>query len=81
MEKQFRKYYEEAVRKPGKTGENCCRSWRAGWTTSSTARAWPVPGGRLVSWSATALHGQRRQGEHPSYRVSQYDIIDAKRSR
>ncbi|GFG70815.1 hypothetical protein MSEN_25350 [Mycolicibacter senuensis] len=54
MEKQFRRYYEEAVRRRGKTGENCCASWRAGWTTWSTAPAWPAPVGWPVSWSATA---------------------------
>jgi small subunit ribosomal protein S4 len=38
MEKQFRRYYEEAA-VPGRPVTSCCRSWKAGWTTSSTARA------------------------------------------
>lgn len=54
MEKQFRRYYEEAVRRGGKTGEELLRILRAGWTTWFTAPAWPAPAGWPVSWSATA---------------------------
>ena len=55
MEKQFRRYYEEANRpsraRPVRT---CCASWRAGWTTSCTAPGSPAPVGWPASWSATA---------------------------
>ena len=57
----------------------CCRSWRAGWTTSCTAPGWRAPAGWPASWSATAT--SRVNGVHvnvPSYRVSQYDIIDVR---
>jgi small subunit ribosomal protein S4 len=73
MEKQFRRYYEEAVRHTGKTGENLLQIlesrldnvvYRAGLArTRRMAR-------QLVS-----------NGVHvnvPSYRVSQYDIIDVR---
>ena len=54
LEKQFRKYYEQANRMQGKTGDNLLRSWSPGWTTWSTAPAWPVPAGRPASSSSTA---------------------------
>ena len=79
LEKQFRRYYEEAVRKPGKTGENLLRIlesrldnvvYRAGLArTRRMAR-------QLVSHGHFTVNGVKV--DIPSYRVSQYDIIDIK---
>lgn len=77
LEKQFRRYYEEAVRKPGKTGENLLQIlesrldnvvYRAGLArTRRMAR-------QLVSHGHFLVNGVKVN--IPSYRVSQYDIID-----
>ncbi|MBS1692415.1 MAG: 30S ribosomal protein S4 [Actinobacteria bacterium] len=77
LEKQFRRYYEEAVRKPGKTGENLLQIlesrldnvvYRAGLArTRRMAR-------QLVSHGHFTVNGVKV--DIPSYRVSQYDIID-----
>ena len=79
MEKQFRRYYEEANRQPGKTGENLLRIlesrldnvvYRAGLArTRRMAR-------QLVSHGHFTVNGVKV--DIPSYRVSQYDIIDVK---
>ena len=79
MEKQFRKYYEEANRKAGKTGENLLQIlesrldnvvYRAGLArTRRMAR-------QLVSHGHFTVNGVKVN--IPSYRVSQYDIIDIK---
>jgi len=79
MEKQFRKYYEEAVRRPGKTGEELLQIlesrldnviYRAGLArTRRMAR-------QLVSHGHFTVNGVKVN--IPSYRVSQYDIIDIK---
>jgi len=79
MEKQFRRYYEEAVRLPGKTGDNLLRIlesrldnvvYRAGLArTRRMAR-------QLVSHGHFTVNGVKV--DIPSYRVSQYDIIDIK---
>src|SRR6201990_2047137 len=79
MEKQFRRYYEEAVRQPGKTGEEMLRIlesrldnvvYRAGLArTRRMAR-------QLVSHGHFTVNGVRV--DVPSYRVSQYDIIAIK---
>ena len=79
MEKQFRRYYEEANRKTGKTGENLLRIlesrldnvvYRAGLArTRRMAR-------QLVSHGHFAVNGVKVNV--PSYRVSQYDIIDVR---
>ncbi|HEY9252343.1 MAG TPA: 30S ribosomal protein S4, partial [Nocardioides sp.] len=79
MEKQFRRYYEEAVRQPGKTGDNLLRIlesrldnvvYRAGLArTRRMAR-------QLVSHGHFTVNGVKV--DIPSYRVSQYDIIDIK---
>ena len=79
MEKQFRRYYEEAVRLPAKTGDNLLRIlesrlenvvYRAGLTrTRRMAR-------QLVSHGHFTVNGVKV--DIPSYRVSQYDIIDIK---
>ena len=79
MEKQFRRYYEEANRLPGKTGDNLLRIlesrldnvvYRAGLArTRRMAR-------QLVSHGHFTVNGVKV--DIPSYRVSQYDIIDVK---
>ena len=79
LEKQFRKYYEEAVRKPGKTGENLLQIlesrpdnvvYRAGLArTRRMAR-------QLVSHGHFTVNGVKVN--IPSYRVAQYDIVDVK---
>jgi small subunit ribosomal protein S4 len=77
LEKQFRRYYEEAVRRQGKTGDNLLQIlesrldnvvYRAGIArTRRQAR-------QLVSHGHFTVNGQRV--DVPSFRVSQYDIID-----
>ena len=79
LEKQFRKYYEEANRKAGKTGENLLQIlesrldnvvYRAGLArTRRMAR-------QLVSHGHFTVNGVKVN--IPSFRVSQYDIIDVK---
>ncbi len=79
MEKQFRRYYEEANRLPGKTGDNLLRIlesrldnviYRAGLArTRRMAR-------QLVSHGHFLVNGVKV--DIPSYRVAQYDIIDVK---
>src|ERR1700760_537808 len=79
LEKQFRRYYEEAVRLPGKTGDNLLQIlesrldnviYRAGLArTRRMAR-------QLVSHGRFTVNGVKV--DIPSYRVSQYDIIDIK---
>ena len=79
LERQFRKYYEEATRHSGKTGENLLQIletrldnvvYRAGIArTRRMAR-------QLVSHGHFTVNGVKVN--IPSYRVSQYDIIDVK---
>ena len=79
MEKQFRLYYKEANNRPGKTGENLLRIlesrldnvvYRAGLArTRRQARQLVTHGHLLVN---------NKKVDIPSYRVSQYDIIDVK---
>ena len=79
LEKQFRRYYAEANRMPGKTGENLVILlearldnvvYRAGLArTRRQAR-------QLVSHGHFLVTGQKVNV--PSYRVSQYDIIDVR---
>src|SRR3954451_6023156 len=79
MEKQFRRYYEEANRVSGKTGENLLRIlesrldnvvYRAGLArTRRMAR-------QLVSHGHFTVNGVKV--DIPSYRVSQYDIVDVR---
>lgn len=79
LEKQFRRYYEEAVRKPGKTGEVLLQIlesrldnviYRAGFaSTRRQARQLVVHGHFLVNGKKVNV---------PSYRVSAYDVIDIK---
>jgi len=79
LEKQFRRYYEEAVNRQGKTGDNLLQIlesrldnvvYRAGIArTRRQAR-------QLVSHGHFLVNGQKV--DIPSYRVGQYDIIDVK---
>lgn len=79
MEKQFLKYYEQAVRVKGKTGEALLQLletrldnvvYRAGLArTRRMAR-------QLVSHGHFLVNGVRV--DVPSYRVTQYDIIDVR---
>ena len=79
MEKQFRRYYEEANRSAGKTGENLLQIletrldnvvYRAGLArTRRMAR-------QLVSHGHFTVNGVKVN--IPSYRVTAYDIIDVK---
>src|ERR1700727_1036920 len=79
MEKQFRRYYEEANRHSGKTGEALLQMletrldnvvYRAGLArTRRQAR-------QLVSHGHFLVNGQKV--DVPSYRVSQWDIIDVR---
>ena len=77
LERQFRRYYVEANRQTGKTGDNLVVLletrldnvvYRAGLArTRRQAR-------RLVSHGRFTVNGKKTNV--PSYRVSQYDIID-----
>ena len=79
MEKQFRRYYEEANRLPGKTGDNLLVLlesrldnviYRAGLArTRRQAR-------QLVSHGHFTVNGKNINV--PSYKVTQYDIIDVR---
>src|SRR5882757_10769698 len=79
LEKQFRGYYREAVRRHGKTGDNLLQIlesrldnvvYRAGIArTRRHAR-------QLVSHGHFSVNGVHVNV--PSYRVSQYDIIDVR---
>ncbi|MGH4016484.1 MAG: 30S ribosomal protein S4 [Pseudonocardiaceae bacterium] len=77
MEKQFRRYYEEANRRPGKTGDTLLQIlesrldnvvYRAGLArTRRQAR-------QLVSHGHFVVNGEKV--DIPSFRVSRFDIID-----
>ena len=79
LEKQFRRYYEEAVRRTGKTGENLLQIlesrldnvvYRAGLArTRRQAR-------QLVSHGHFIVNGKKVNV--PSFQVSKFDIIDVK---
>src|SRR6478736_5836338 len=79
MEKQFVRYYKEAAKRPGKTGENLLQIlesrldnvvYRAGLArTRRHAR-------QLVTHGHFEVNGVRV--DVPSYRVSQYDIVDVR---
>ncbi|QUH05165.1 30S ribosomal protein S4 [Saccharopolyspora erythraea] len=79
LERQFRSYYEEANRRPGKTGDNLlqvleCRLdnvvYRAGLArTRRMAR-------QLVSHGHFTVNGKKVN--IPSFQVSKWDIIDVK---
>ncbi|MGI5127401.1 30S ribosomal protein S4 [Pseudonocardia sp. CA-107938] len=79
LEKQFRRYYEEANRRPGKTGDNLMQIlerrldnvvYRAGLArTRRMAR-------QLVSHNHFLVNGKKVN--IPSFQVSQYDVIDVR---
>src|ERR687889_1110705 len=79
LEKQFRRYYEEANRLQGKTGDNLLQIlesrldnvvYRAGLArTRRQAR-------QLVNHGHFLVNGKKV--DIPSFRVSQYDVIDVR---
>ena len=79
LERQFRRYYEEANRRQGKTGDNLLQIlesrldnvvYRAGLArTRRMAR-------QLVNHGHFLVNGKKV--DIPSFRVSQYDVIDVK---
>src|SRR5919112_82725 len=79
LEKQFRRYYEEAVGRQGKTGDTLLQIPESGLDnvvyrpgiarTRRQAR-------QLVSHGHFLVNGKKV--DIPSYRVTQYDIIDVK---
>ena len=79
MEKQFRRYYEEANRRPGKTGDTLLQIlesrldsvvYRAGLARTRRQSR------QLVTHGHFLING--RGVDIPSYRVSRFDIIDIK---
>ena len=79
LEKQFRGYYNEAVRRSGKTGNNLLQIlesrldnvvYRSGLARTRRAAR------QLVSHGHFLVNGHKVN--IPSFRVSQYDIIDVK---
>jgi small subunit ribosomal protein S4 len=81
LEKQFRGYYEEANRRQGKTGENLLRIlesrldnvvYRAGFAQSRDMAR------QLVRHGHFLVNGKKV--DIPSYRVSDSDIIEVRRS-
>ena len=79
LEKQFRRYYHEAHRRPGKTGDNLLQMlearldnvvYRAGFArTRRHARQLVVHGHFTVNGKKVDI---------PSYQVSQHDVIDVR---
>ena len=81
LEKQFRGYYEEANRKQGKTGENLLRIlesrldnvvYRAGFAKSRDMARQLVRHGHFV------VNG--RKVDIPSFRISENDIVEVRKS-
>jgi small subunit ribosomal protein S4 len=79
LEKQFRNYYTEASRLAGKTGENLLILlesrldnviYRAGFAKSRDMARQLVRHGHIL------VNGQKV--DIPSYRVSQYDVVDVR---
>ncbi|MBC7306592.1 MAG: 30S ribosomal protein S4, partial [Dietzia sp.] len=79
LEKQFRGYYEEAHRRPGKTGENLLRIlesrldnvvYRAGFAKSRDMAR------QLVRHGHFLVNGKKV--DIPSYRVSENDIVEVR---
>jgi small subunit ribosomal protein S4 len=79
LEKQFRGYYEEAVRKPGKTGENLLQ------ILESPAGQRRLPrrlrpsrdmARQLVKHGHFLVNGKKV--DIPSYRVTEHDIIEVR---
>src|SRR3978361_2315477 len=79
LEKQFRRYYEEATRRHGKTGDNLLQilESRLDNVVYRAGLARPARGaGQLVSHGHFLVNGHKV--DIPSFRVSKYDIIDVK---
>src|SRR4030095_10228156 len=79
LEKQFRGYYEEAVSKPGKTGEVLLQIlesrldnvvYRAGYAMSRDMAR------QLVKHGHFLVNGKKV--DIPSYRVTEHDIVQAR---
>jgi len=79
LEKQFRGYYEEAHRRPGKTGENLLRIletrldnvvYRAAFATSRDMAR------QLVRHGHFTVNGHKV--DIPSFRVSEHDIVQVR---
>ena len=79
LEKQFRKYYEEAVAKPGKTGEVLLQIlesrldnvvYRAGYAKSRDMARQIVKHGHIT------VNGKKV--DIPSYRVAEHDIVEVR---
>jgi len=79
LEKQFRRYYEEAVAKPGKTGEVLLQIlesrldnvvYRAGYAKSRDMARQLVKHGHIMV--------NERKVDIPSYRVSEHDIVQVR---
>ncbi len=79
LEKQFRRYYEEAVSKPGKTGEVLLQIlesrldnvvYRAGYAKSRDMARQVVKHGHIT------VNG--RKVDIPSFRVSEHDIVEVR---
>jgi small subunit ribosomal protein S4 len=79
LEKQFRRYYEEAVGKPGKTGEVLLQIlesrldnvvYRAGYAKSRDMARQVVKHGHIT------VNGKKV--DIPSYRVSEHDIVEVR---
>jgi small subunit ribosomal protein S4 len=79
LEKQFRRYYEEAVAKPGKTGEVLLQIlesrldnvvYRAGYAKSRDMARQVVKHGHIT------VNGKKV--DIPSYRVSEHDIVEVR---
>jgi small subunit ribosomal protein S4 len=80
LEKQFRGYYDEAHRRPGKTGENLLRIlesrldnvvYRAGFAASRDMAR------QLVRHGHFLVNGHKV--DIPSYRVSENDIVEVRK--
>ena len=66
LEKQFRRYYEEAVRRPGKTGDNLLQILESRLdNVVYRVRLGAHSPGRPSAGQPRPLPRQRREGEHP----------------
>ncbi len=66
MEKQFRRYYEEANRLPGKTGDNLLRILESRLdNVVYRAGIGPYASDGAPAGQPRPLHRQRREGRHP----------------
>jgi small subunit ribosomal protein S4 len=68
LERQFRNYYEMAVKRHGVTGENLLQRSSCGWTTSYRLGS-RTRGRRRASCAARPRHGERPEVSHPFARL------------